>query len=108
MLGILERRHLAAQVDHSFAHVHQNLQVSGRGVFPQLQGDVFFADYCSGAIWSLRVQDGTKDDFKSRTAQLSPSIDGFNVASITSFGEDADGELYIVTSGAVFKIVPRP
>jgi hypothetical protein len=28
--------------------------------------------------------------------------------SITSFGEDADGELYILTErGSVFKIVPR-
>ena len=77
-------------------------------VFPQLQGDLFFADYCSGVLWSFRVQDGTKVDFKLRTAELSPSIDGFTLSSIRSFGEDADGELYIVTTNAVYKIVPRP
>ena len=39
---------------------------------------------------------------------FSPSIDGFAITSIQSFGEDGNGEVYIVTASGVFKIVPRP
>lgn len=76
--------------------------------FPQLRGHYFFADYCSADVWSFRVDNGVKVDYQERTAKLSPSIDGFNLNLIQSFGEDTAGELYIVTSNAVFKIVPRP
>ena len=46
-----------------------------------------------------------------RTTQLTPSSEGFTVNQISSFGEDANGELYIVdqgsgTTGQIFKIVP--
>lgn len=51
---------------------------------------------------------GIKTDFQNRTSQLSPSLDGFSISGVTSFGEDANGELYIVASGGVFQIVPRP
>jgi glucose/arabinose dehydrogenase len=78
------------------------------GTFPQLGGRYFFADFCSGDIWSFRVIDGVKTGFRSFKSDFSPSLDGFNLTSIQSFGEDADGELYIVTSAAVFKVVPRP
>ncbi len=77
-------------------------------MFPQLFGDYFFADFCGNAIWSFRVQDGALKDYRNQTSALTPSIDGFSISAITSFGEDANGELYIVTSSAVFKIVPRP
>jgi glucose/arabinose dehydrogenase len=78
------------------------------GTFPQLGGRYFFADFCSGDIWSFRVIDGVKTGFRSFESDFSPSIDGFNIGSIQSFGEDANGELYIVTSSAVFKVVPVP
>jgi len=76
--------------------------------FPQLQGHYFLADYCGNAMWSFVGDGGVKTDFRNRTSELTPSIDGFNISGITSFGEDANGELYIVASGGVFKIVPRP
>jgi len=75
---------------------------------PQLHGRYFFADYCSGDIWSFRLIDGVKQGFRSFKPDFSPSLDGFNINSIQSFGEDANGELYIVTSSAIFKIVPVP
>jgi hypothetical protein len=76
-------------------------------VFPQLDGHYFFADYCGNAIWSLRVVNGAEADYTDRTSLLNPSLDGHPLTSITSFGEDAKGELYIVASGGVFAIVPR-
>lgn len=50
--------------------------------FPDLQGVYFFGDYCQGTIFSYR--NGT-------TTKLLQSGLG-----ITSFGEDQDGELYVI------------
>jgi glucose/arabinose dehydrogenase len=76
--------------------------------FPQLLGHYLFADFCGDAIWSFRVEGGVRVDYTDRTDALSPSLDGFNVTNIQSFGEDASGELYIVSSSSIFKLVPRP
>ncbi len=76
-----------------------------------LQGTYFFADYVTSRIWSLRYDGTTVSGFQLRTTQLTPSSEGFTVNQISSFGEDANGELYIVdqgsgTTGQIFKIVP--
>jgi glucose/arabinose dehydrogenase len=78
---------------------------------PGERGNYFFADYCSAKIWSFRRVNGVVTDLRNRTAELQPAP-GSSPASITwisSFGEDADGELYVVShlGGAVFKMVPR-
>ena len=72
---------------------------------PDLLDTYFYADFCSDQIWSLRVQGGVATDLLDRTAELEPpglpSID-----DITSFGRDAEGEIYIVDRGGeVFKIL---
>ena len=70
-----------------------------------LRGTYFYADYGSGRIWSFRVVDGDDTEFQDRTAELQPP--GGGLTSITSFGEDGAGEMYIVSrGGSVFKIVP--
>ena len=39
---------------------------------------------------------------------VAPNIDDGQVSQISSFGQDASGELYIASlAGSVFKIVPR-
>jgi glucose/arabinose dehydrogenase len=74
---------------------------------PALQGTYLFADYGSGKYWSFRYENGVKTAFTDRTSQLTPSIEGATVNQIASFGEDANGELYIVDHGGqVFKIIP--
>ena len=75
---------------------------------PQYRGLYFLADYCGNAVWSFRQENGVQTDFKNRKPELSPSIDGFNLTSMVSFGEDANREMYIVTQSAVFKIIARP
>jgi glucose/arabinose dehydrogenase len=72
-----------------------------------LQGTYFFADFCSNQIWSFRYANNTISEFTDRTAELAPS-GGLNIQSISSFGEDANGELYIcdLNDGEIFKILP--
>jgi hypothetical protein len=77
---------------------------------PDLKGTYFFADHSvtSGQLWSFRVADGLTTEFKNRTVVLRPPA-GFEIDSPCAFGEDLDGELYIVdrgTGGEIFKIVP--
>lgn len=64
-----------------------------------LQGLYFYADYCQGWVRSFRLS-GTHVSEETDWATLRPG------GQITSFGEDARGELYLMTSGGkVFRIV---
>jgi glucose/arabinose dehydrogenase len=68
---------------------------------PALQGHYFYADYCRGWVRSFRLQDGQVVE-RQQWAALAPG------GTIPSFGQDAAGELYILTAeGQVFRIVPR-
>ncbi len=71
-----------------------------------LQGTYFFADYCNGRIWSLRYNGSTVTDFTERTTELNPPGSA-EIDNIAGFGEDADGEIYILdyADGEIFKIV---
>lgn len=75
---------------------------------PDLRGSYFFADYCSETIWTIRVVGGAITEGPvDRTADLAPG-GGLTIDQITSFGEDARGELYICDQGGeVFRIVPE-
>ncbi len=79
--------------------------------YPALDGTYFYADFSTNNVWSFRYDGTTVTDFIVRNTQITPSIDGFTVNQIASFGEDANGEIYIVdhgstTAGAIFKIIP--
>ena len=64
-----------------------------------LQGLYFYADYCEGWVRSFRLS-GTHVTAETEWAALRPG------GQITSFGEDARGELYLMTSGGkVLRIV---
>ena len=76
---------------------------------PALQGKYIFGDYLAGKIFAVDYDGTTASNFQDITSMLFPTrTGGFNLASPSSFGEDADGELYIVdiAAGAVYKIVP--
>jgi glucose/arabinose dehydrogenase len=53
-------------------------------------GRYFFGDFCSGTVWSLRVEDGRATDLRKESARI---------AQLSSFGEDARGALYAVSLG---------
>ncbi len=66
---------------------------------PNLRGTYFYADFCAGWVRSFRFQTGQVTE-QTDWALLRPG------GNITSFGEDAVGELYIMTSqGGLFRIV---
>jgi hypothetical protein len=88
------------QYDHS-----QGCSVTGGYVYrgsaiPALQGHYLYGDFCQGWVRSFAVDDDTPEPVD--WPALSPGD------NITSFGQDAAGELYILTSGGgLFKIVPE-
>ena len=98
---------------HTYTHSGGNCSITGGYVYrgcaiTGLGGTYFFADYCSSGIWSLLYDGSVVSDFVNRTVELQQSQDGFTVNLISSFGEDANGELYIVDRlGEVFKIIAK-
>ncbi len=64
---------------------------------PSLDGVYFYADFGSNRIWSFRYDGSTLTEFTERTSQLDPPTG--SISNIASFGEDANGELYIVELG---------
>ena len=70
-----------------------NCAVSGGFVYrgaavPSAAGRYFYGDNCSGTVWSLRVVGG-----RARSVRR----EAFRLGGLSSFGEDARGELYAVT-----------
>jgi glucose/arabinose dehydrogenase len=83
-----------------------------RGPISALDGRYFFADFISGNVWSVPVADITQgqtissDDFILETDVLAPDVG--SLSSIVSFGEDNEGNLYILTiGGSVFRVEPN-
>jgi glucose/arabinose dehydrogenase len=68
---------------------------------PALVGRYVFGDYCKGTIWAL---ERTGSGAWTRTAAMAGG--GVN---ISSFGEDADGELYVTghNTGTLYRVVAR-
>jgi hypothetical protein len=75
---------------------------------PDLRGAYFYSDYCAAFIRTFQgVSGGNAQNVVDRTADVSPAIGGFTIGQVTSFGEDARGELYVADQGGeVFKLVP--
>jgi glucose/arabinose dehydrogenase len=92
--------HLVTPV-YVYSHAESNCSVTGgyvyRGrVVAAAVGRYFFGDYCSGIVWSLRVQDGRAADVRREP---------FTAGTVTSLGEDVAGELYFATAnGEIFRL----
>jgi glucose/arabinose dehydrogenase len=86
-----------------YAHAVGGCSVTGgyvyRGaLYPELAGNYFVADYCTGIIWRL---------FAEGERWLADVVlDSDHV--ISSFGEDVDGEIYVLnySAGGVYQIIP--
>lgn len=85
-------------------HSHrQALCITGGYVYrgkkiPALQGAYIYGDYVRGTIWAIRHEEGKP---------ATPQVLG-NAPLISSFGEDRDGEIYIVSlGGGIYRFVPR-
>ncbi|MCP3918076.1 MAG: PQQ-dependent sugar dehydrogenase [bacterium] len=73
---------------------------------PSLYGWYLFSDFCTARVWALQHDGTTVTDFQDLTDQMFPS-GGFG--SPVAFGEDANGELYLVEhfSGRVWRVRPH-
>lgn len=87
-----------------------NCSVTGGFVYrgceiPALEGAYFYGDYCSGFVKSFRVVEGAASDLRDWTSQVDPG-NALDV-SLTSFGTDAEGAIYITDKdGIVTRLSP--
>jgi glucose/arabinose dehydrogenase len=64
---------------------------------PSARGRYFYGDFCTRRIWSLRIVHGHVRDL---------GREPFRIESLSSFGEDARGELYVVSrKGVIYRLV---
>lgn len=92
LLGDTFREHTPPVAEYS--HDEGGCSVTGGHVYrgsasPSLAGVYFFGDYCSGKIWGMRQDGGTWTVVELLDTDL----------SISSFGEDASGEVYVLDHG---------
>ena len=84
-----------------YTHTDGNCTVVGGFVYrgkarPALRGRYVFGDYCSGLIWSMRMQAG-----KATSVRREP----FRISGLTSFGENVAGELFAVAQdGTLYRL----
>jgi hypothetical protein len=73
--------------------VYRGKQVSG------LVGAYLFGDLCTGGVYAVR---GSAEQPWSKRLEL-----GFQPIKITSFGEDAEGEVYVADyqGGVIYQVV---
>jgi glucose/arabinose dehydrogenase len=88
-----------------YTHDNGACSVTGGYVYrgqaaPAVQGTYFYADFCAGFVRSFRFNDGSALERTEWPLLAAPSV--------TSFGQDGLGELYILTQGGtVSRIVPN-
>jgi hypothetical protein len=94
-----------------YQHASGRCSITGGYVYrgcaiSDLVGAYFYGDYCTGEIFSIRYNGTVVFDSISRDPELGSAVGSFD---LSSFGEDALGELYICgyNSGTVSKIVPN-
>jgi glucose/arabinose dehydrogenase len=92
-----------------YPHLNGACSVTGGYVYrgsvkPDLRGTYFYGDFCAGFVKSFRFQNGQPTE-QTEWPLLSPPG-----GAVTSFGEDAAGELYVLSQGAgggLFKFIPN-
>ncbi|MCG8461294.1 MAG: PQQ-dependent sugar dehydrogenase, partial [Holophagales bacterium] len=66
-----------------------------RGVaIPALQGHYLYGDWCSGNLWAARPEGPS----------WTPRLLAISLPAITTFGEGADGELYLTNGSTVYRL----
>jgi glucose/arabinose dehydrogenase len=83
-----------------YSHPEGGCSVTGgyvyRGSMPEWNGIYIYGDYCTGMIWGLMQIDGAWQ------TQLLFDVD----VTITSFGQDENGEVYLIAdNGGLFRLV---
>jgi glucose/arabinose dehydrogenase len=90
---------------HEYTHA-EGCSVTGGHVYrgdllTGLQGHYFYSDYCTGFLRSFRLAGGGATDHEE--------WDVGGLGQVLSFGEDASGELYVLSrNGRVYQLQPGP
>ena len=84
----------------AYDHTNGACSITGGYVYrgasiPEVVGHFFYSDYCEGFLRSFRYSNATAVDQKDW---------GLTMSSVTSFGLDAAGEIYVLTGNGVFRI----
>jgi glucose/arabinose dehydrogenase len=88
---------------HEYRNSEDGCSVTGGYVYrgtqmPGLTGAYLFSDYCSSTVMGLRQSNGERTELEDL---------GLELPTIASFGEDADGELYVISlEGEIARIDP--
>ena len=97
VLPIVEYAHTGGPCSITGGYVYRGTRVTA------LAGHYLYADYCAGFVRSFRFVGGTAQDLSTWTVRLSPG------PNISSFGEDARGDVYVMTlDGGVYRIIETP
>ena len=83
-----------------YGHNNGNCSITGGEVYrgsryPDLNGRYIYGDFCSGRVWSLQQVGGSWTNELLSEGQLS---------SIFTFGQDEQGNVYVSSSGGVFRL----
>ncbi len=96
-LPVVDYQHVNGECDVQGGYVYR-----GSGV-TQLTGYYLYVDYCSGRIGSFKYAGGAATQGRDWSTEISPG------SGAVSWGEDARGEVYIMTyGGIVYRIIPHP
>jgi glucose/arabinose dehydrogenase len=68
---------------------------------PEIDGHYFYSDYCGGYLRSFLYQDGEVAGETDWTDQVG------RAGSVAGFGIDGAGEMYVMTTESVLKLVPE-
>ena len=66
---------------------------------PEIQGQFFYSDFCGGYLRSIRSDEGVAGEI-DWTDQVG------DAGSVASFGLDHNGEMYVLTTDRILKVVP--
>jgi len=96
------------EYDHSVGQSITGGYVYRGTALPDYRGRYFFADFIASRVWSMALEvdangEARATDVREHTAELGGTS---QLANVSSFGIDADGELYIISysRGVVIKL----
>ena len=97
------------EYDHSVGQaITGGFVYRGQALGPWYRGRYFFADFIVGRVWSLAltIDSNTGEAQASNLVEHTLELGGDALGNISSFGVDADGEMYLVSwsQGEIFKI----
>ena len=69
---------------------------------PKLNGVYLYGDFAMGTVWGLRFENGQVTAYETL-------VKGNALRQISSFGEDKDGEIYLLSfDGSIYAVIETP